>query len=114
MKLPSITKIPKYQKFSYTPRFYDPIKEDIEQRTERIKRDLEGNLNPNDQSPMRNAFRRKSAANRKSNIIQLLLIILLLGTFFGYIYFGNEVIYLFIVVIPFYILVRKKVWFRKS
>lgn len=114
MKLPSISKIPKYQKFNYTPRYYDPVKEDIEQRTERIKKDLEGNLSLRDRSPLRNAFRRRTMENRKSNITQLLLIILLLGTFCGYIYFGNEVIYLFIFIIPYYILVRKKVWFRKS
>lgn len=114
MKLPSISRIPKYQKFNYTPRFYDPIKEDIEQRTEKIRRDMENNLTPTHQSPLRNAFRRRAVENRKSNITQLLLIILLLATFFGYIYYGNEVIYLFIIIIPFYIVVRKKVWFRKS
>ena len=113
MKLPSISKIPKYQRFSYTPRFYDPIKEDIEERTERIRRDLENN-STSTESSFRNAFRRKSATDRKSNITQVLLIMLLLATFFGYIYYGNEVIYLFVVIIPFYVLMRKKVWFRKS
>lgn len=114
MKLPSISKIPKYQKFNYTPRYYDPIKEDLEQRTAMIRRDLEANVTSGRQSPLRNAFRRRSVERNKSNITQLFLIILLLGTFFGYIYYGNEVIYLFIVVIPIYILLRKNVWFRKS
>lgn len=41
MKLLSIFKTPTYQKFAIKPRYYDPIKEEIEERTSRIKRELE-------------------------------------------------------------------------
>lgn len=114
MKIPSISRIPKHQQFNYTPRFYDPIKEDIEQRKESIRKELDKSLSPNYQSSIHNAFRRRRVASNQSNIIQLLLIMLLLATFFGYIYYGNMVLYLSFALVPIYLIVRKKNIFRKS
>lgn len=114
MKIPSISRIPKYQKFNYTPRFYDPIKEELEERKERIRRGLERNPTIHSyQSTIHNAFKRRAKENKQSNIIQLLVIAVLLATFFGYIYYGNLVFYLFLVLIPVYIFIRKKNFFRK-
>ena len=36
MKFPSLSRIPKNKRFNFEPRYYDPIKEDIQNRTERI------------------------------------------------------------------------------
>ena len=41
MKLPSIFKTASHQRFAIKPRYYDPIKEEIEERTSRIKKELE-------------------------------------------------------------------------
>src|SRR5690554_5824267 len=114
MKIPSIARIPKHQKFNYAPRFYDPIKEDIAQRREIIKRGLDKNLPLDHQSAIQNAFSRRRTANKKANLTQLLMIILLLATFFGYIYYGNLVLYLALAFVSVYLLVRKKKIFRKS
>ena len=40
MKLPSFIKLPGHKKFTITPRYYDPIKEEIMERTEAIKRKM--------------------------------------------------------------------------
>ena len=32
MKLPSLTRLPKHKKFNYAPRFYDEVRDDLEQR----------------------------------------------------------------------------------
>ena len=52
MKLPSIFKTASHQRFSIKPRYYDPIKEEIEERTSRIKKELEqeGLLEPEEDS----------------------------------------------------------------
>ena len=48
MKLPSIVRVSKPRRFDITPRHYDPIKEEIEQRTLAIKKELlEGAENVN-------------------------------------------------------------------
>ena len=40
MKLPSLTRLPKNRRFNFQPRYYDPIKEEIEERTSRIKKEI--------------------------------------------------------------------------
>ena len=45
MKLPSFVKLPGHKKFTITPRYYDPIKEEILERTEMIKREMSGEEN---------------------------------------------------------------------
>ena len=40
MKLPSFIKLPGHKKFTITPRYYDPIKEKIMERTKAIKRKM--------------------------------------------------------------------------
>ena len=37
MKLPRIIRVPKHHKFNYTPRHYDPKKEDLDRRIEIAK-----------------------------------------------------------------------------
>lgn len=113
MKIPSLTKIPQHQKFSYAPRFYDPIKEDIEQRTERIRKEMGRNPTSSYQSSFQHAFGRRSSENRKSNITQLVIIMLLMVTIFGYIYYGNVALYLILIIAPVYIFVRKRFFVRK-
>ena len=115
MKIPSLTPIPKHQKFKYEPRFYDPIKEDIEQRTERIRRTMgeNPNLSSNYSSNIHHAFSRRTSENKQSNITQLVVIMLLVATIFGYIYYGNAVLYL-IIPVAVYIFVRKKFFSERN
>lgn len=44
-KLPSFLKIPSYKKFNYKPLYYSERKEALEERVEKIKRELEAEKN---------------------------------------------------------------------
>jgi len=109
MKLPSIVRIANPKRFSVTPRHYDPIKDEIEQRTSAIKKELEeeGILSPENgstvlstgyQSSIKGAFRKKTRAKssslfESSGLLRLLIFVVLLGGLGGYLYLGNGVLY---------------------
>lgn len=110
MKLPSIVKLGKYHRFSITPRHYDPIKEEIEQRTQAIRKELEEeglitkeqDFNPGyssgHRSSIRGSFRsrskiKKSSLFDNSGLLRLFIFVVLLGGLGGYLYLGNEVLY---------------------
>lgn len=114
MRIPSLTRLPRHSKFNYAPRFYDPVKEDIERRTNMIRDQIRHNKAGNYRSNLANAFSQRARESKQSNIIQLAVIILLLGTFFGYIYFGNTIFYIFLALIPVYIYSRAKRSYRRK
>lgn len=110
MKLPTIVKLGKYHRFNITPRYYDPIKEEIENRTQAIKRELEeegvlrrgddsnASFSPGYRSSIRGSFRSRSKAKsssvfERSGLMRLLIFVILLGGLAGYLYLGNEVLY---------------------
>lgn len=105
MKLPSIIKTPKYQRFHVEPRYYDPVKEEIEQRTEQIRKDLKieaksgtGEMGEGTASRIRGAFKMKRAKARGVNMMQAVIFVLLSAGAFGYIYYGNIALYIFLIV----------------
>jgi hypothetical protein len=110
MKLPTLAKLGKYHRFNLTPRHYDPVKEEIEQRTEAIRRELEeeGILNPGQdfnpgyhsghRSSIRGSFRARSKVKSSSlldnsGLLRLFIFVVLLAGLGGYLYLGNEVLY---------------------
>lgn len=102
MKIPSLIKIPKHQRFHIEPRYYDPVKEEIEQKTSRIKKELEleKNSTEDDQNNVRTRMAgtfssriAKREKNGSAGLIQFILIVILFISFFGYIYFGNVALY---------------------
>ena len=109
MKLPSFVRVAKPHRFNITPRHYDPIKEEIEQRTSAIKRELEEqgilDADPSEfrlpsgrQSAIRGAFKSGSKAKstgvfERSGLLRLIILVLLLGGLGGYLYLGTEVLY---------------------
>ncbi|MDX1628826.1 MAG: hypothetical protein R3345_09015 [Fulvivirga sp.] len=102
MKLPSLLRTPRHQRFHIEPRYYDPVKEEIEERTARIKRELQLNKNgegeESDASRLRGSFRRRRAKARGINIMQAVIVLLLASGFVGFLYFGNIAIYIFLMV----------------
>ena|SRR5690554_4553432 len=105
MRLPFMPKQRGARQFHITPRHYDPIKEEIEQRTKRIKDELraEGLLKVDEEgeepshgygSSIRGAFRRGGVSRRshasrgKTGILRLIILLILVGTLGGYIYIG--------------------------
>ena len=39
--MPSLVKLPRHRKFDFEPRFYDPIKEEIEERVSKIHKEMD-------------------------------------------------------------------------
>ncbi len=108
MKLPSIVKLPRNRQFTVTPRYYDPIKEDIKERTARIKRELGEDELIDYKSSISSAFSRKSRHSAKGNNMQILFILLLAGGFAGFLFYGNIALYGIAALIPLYILFKLK------
>lgn len=118
MKFPTLTRLPKYKRFHYQPRYYDPIKEDIEHRTARIRKEL--GITPNEvsesSSPIRGAFtqQKRSTTNKGSGLLQVLIMFILSGLFAGYFLYGNDIFYVFFIFVPIYIYVRGKKLFKSK
>jgi len=112
MKFPSLTRLPKNKKFSYEPRYYDPVKEDIKNRTERIQKELEKESYQTFRSQLSEGFSRRQKQDRRMSSMQLVLVALMLATFFGYLYIGIEALFAFMIVFPVYIFIRTRKFFR--
>jgi hypothetical protein len=116
MRFPSLFRLPNHQQFVYKPRYYDPIKEDIAIRKERIKRELErrkrneeGTATDDDHKyAISEAFARRRKRNSSAGLLQFFMMVLFMSTAFGYIYFGNDALYILISLLPVYLLVRLK------
>jgi hypothetical protein len=106
MKLPSIVKLPRNRQFTVTPRYYDPVKEEIKERTARIKRELDKDEMVDYKSSISSAFSRRSRHQAKGSNMQILFILLLAGSFVGYIFYGNLALYAALALIPLYILMK--------
>jgi hypothetical protein len=106
MKLPTIFRTASHQRFAIKPRYYDPIKEEIEARTAQIKMELEreGKIEEtsDSQSPRRpmmkgsfSTFRsnkpRENAVFNSSTLIRTFLFLGMVLAAFGYIYVGPQI-----------------------
>ena len=106
MKLPTIFRTASHQRFSIKPRYYDPIKEEIEERTSRIKMELEqeGEIEQDSDSPsprrpmMKGSFStfrsnkpRENAVFDSSTLIRSFLFLGMVLSAFGYIYVGPQI-----------------------
>lgn len=112
MKFPSLIRIPAHKQFHFEPRYYDPIKEDIARRTDRIKQELSGDKNNNYRANISYAFAHKNRQGNKTGLIQFSLIAAMFGAFFGYLYYGNIAIYTLLLVMGLYLLYRHRGRFK--
>lgn len=104
MKFPSIIRTPRHQRFNLEPRYYDPVKEELQEREDRIKRTLllnDSKKNIDDaegysaHSSLRGAFiQNRRSKSGSTSFLQLIIMFLLAGLIFGYIYFGNIALYI--------------------
>ena len=108
MKFPSIFKTSSPQRFGIQPRYYDPVKEEIEERTSRIKKELEeeGLLSGEDGhnpkgyganirgsfSNYRGIKQRETSLFSSTAMIRTLLFFGMITAAFGYIYIGPEIL----------------------
>lgn len=124
MKFPSIFKAASPSRFEIKPRYYDPIKEDIQDRTSRIRKELEneGQLSKEETENLRGigtgirgsfAHRglkpKKTALINSTGIIRTILFLVMVIGAFGYIYLGpiilNYLVYgLLVIGVGFYLM----------
>lgn len=108
MKFPSIFRTANPSRFDIKPRYYDPVKEELEQRTSRIKKELEaeGKFGDMDDSGrlrsyetgIRGAFSQHQGIRPRGGsimastaMLRTLIFLILVGGLAGYIYFGSVI-----------------------
>jgi len=107
MKFPSIFKTASHQRFSINTRYYDPIKEEIAERTARIKRELEeegllhqqeGETEEQWRTAIKGSFSsyrgiktRDASVFNSTAMIRTLLFLAMVISAFGYIYIGPQI-----------------------
>ena len=113
MRFPSLFRLPRHQQFRIQPRYYDPVKEEIRERTERIKEQMEGSDTRESHSTKIN-FKRKTKSAPATSMLQLGIAALLGLMVLGWLQFGNEVFYYILwIILPVYLLYRLKTLRRK-
>lgn len=112
MKFPSLSRLSKNKRFNFEPRYYDPVKEDIQNRTERIKGEMKITSARAHREQLKAAFSNRSKREKSSDFMQLLLILILLGTIGGWLIYGNTVLYVFAPVFLLYVYFRTRKFFQ--
>lgn len=118
MKFLSVfTKTPTYQRFNYTPRYYDPIKEEMQEREARIKRELklEQENGPGDyRSRISGSFHaarkrsKPSGGSINATLLRLGIVLFLVLFIIAYIQWGQVAFFGFALFIPFYIYLKMR------
>jgi len=116
---PFLTKVPKYKRFNFEPRYYDPAKEELDLRVERIKRELNAERERKDGNPtssgggrtlqsgyLRSARDTREPVMDKATLHRALLVGLMGGTVWGWIEYGDTVLYIGGVALALYIFIR--------
>ena len=113
MKFPSLLKTQTNKRFSIQPRYYDPIKEDIENRTHRIKKIHELKKKENVQgadseSSIHGAFSRDSYYKQKgTGSLRFSIMVFLTATAVGYYLYGNISLYVMMALAAAYYFYKK-------
>lgn len=127
MKFPTLfTKIPKYKRFNYEPRWYDPQEEQRKAREERIRSELKlkADIGPGDEvntevsdyrSRIAGSFKnaRRTASRQpdtSASMLRLILTTFMVVWLIAFLQFGNVALYGLLLVVPFYFFLK----FRKS
>lgn len=112
------TKTPSHKKFSYTPRFYDAQEEERKIRNERIRQEVQAELENKQpetdtgyRSRISGSFRaaKKTAgrqADPSASMLRLIVLLFLALWLFAFIQFGNVAFYGLLLLVPFYFLLK--------
>ena len=107
-----IFKTAKYQRFHIEPRYYDPVKEDIENRTARIKAELgmaeDDDFRPGYRSQIAGSFRKNmkhtpEKVGGNAAMMRMVILIVLVLMVGGFAYDLTELFYLLLLFVPFYL-----------
>jgi Flp pilus assembly protein TadB len=118
MKIPTLFgRTPKHQKFSFEPRFYDPQKEEREERERRIRAEVENEKNKpveGYESRIKGTFhsaRKRSQATSSDlqiSLIRIIILLFLVVFIVAYLQWGNKAFYGFLIFIPVYVWLKFK------
>jgi hypothetical protein len=111
MNIKGFFKTARYQRFHLEPRYYDPVKEDIQNRTSRIKAEMgltNGDIDPGFRSQIRGSFRKNmkhtpSKAGGQAAMLRIIIFTVLVLLVGGFVYVGTEIFYVFLLYVPFYL-----------
>ena len=108
MKFPSLIRLPRNKRFNFEPRFYDPVKEDIENRIAQIKSEMNQGGDEEFRSTLSGSFQRnrKTGSNASPAVLQLIIFTVLLGGSVGWLFYGNIALYAISTLIPLYLFLR--------
>lgn len=105
-RFPSLFRLPKHQQFQIKPRYYDPVKEEIADRTERIREEMRGKESGSYQ-PSKINFKRKTQSAPSSSLLQLGIAALLGLMVVGWLQFGGDFFYYLLwIIVPGYLFYR--------
>jgi hypothetical protein len=96
MAFPRFFKIPKHQQYDYKPRYWDPRKEELEERLKRIQQIEEGNIE-GVKNRISGGFKRRYQAensSRKSQVMRSNLYLLGVIVVLGYVTYLLLTVYL--------------------
>ncbi|MFY0625563.1 MAG: hypothetical protein JXR07_04680 [Reichenbachiella sp.] len=109
MKFPSFIKTSNHSRFHFEPRYYDPVKEEIKAKIEAAKKNAKnGDSSSNYNSSISAAFSRRERKTGQTSMVQMIIAAALFGTFVGWMFYGNDVFYIFLVLSPLYFYFRLK------
>jgi hypothetical protein len=120
MKIISLfTKAPTHQRFSYRPRYYDPQKDEMREREERIRKELERErgLAPTDEDGYRSRIsgsfqaarkRSKPTAETSAVLMRLGMLLFMAILLVAFLQWGKLALYGALAVVPFYIYLKFK------
>lgn len=117
MKFPSLFgRTPSYHRFEYKPRYYDPQKEEREERDKRIRQELQLKqekeiVNEDYRSRMKGSFRqamRRAKPSSETNAAMIRLAVLMFITLFliAYLTWGYPALYSLLLAFPVWIYFR--------
>lgn len=107
MRFPSFIKVPRSKRFEMTPRYYDPVREEIKERTERIRREMNGE-DMGHHAQGRISFERKTEPVPHASLLQMLIAAVLGGGVVGWLFYGNDIFYALWLAVPVYLYFRFK------
>ena len=105
-RFPSLFRLPRHQQFHIKPRYYDPVKEEIEERTRRIKEEMVGRETGQYQ-PSKINFKRKTQKTPSTSLLQLGIAAMLGLMVVGWLQFGGDFFYYLLwIIVPGYLFYR--------
>jgi hypothetical protein len=111
-KLPTLSKLPTHRVFDYTPRYYDPIKEEIKERLNKKKSATDSDTEAEVKARLKGSFRqyKRSNLNPYTGITRGLIVVLFIISIFSMLYIGYyALLLLFAGIIAIYFVARKGV-----